>query len=548
MQKPLAYILSGSTTSTAEAQLTSWGEARVREGMLVVVEAEAGTLLARIDSLSSFNPFHRAGDEWSLARKEGFRAPDLGGYTIARLRLLGALTGRGLSEIPRPPKPGDPVYQLDPTPENLRRVYGVEPGVPGVVWYGSLVGYDSFPLPLSVEALTMHLGVFGETGSGKSYGFGYLLELLSEIPVDGGRAALPALVVDANADYVDYWYEFSRRGGLGGYRRVFRLVAPSSPARYEPFTMELSIGLDQFTVREIAEIIVAYRSGGDVNEMQVSVVERALRDLAEEGYEPHRLVVESPETVTERLEELARSRQAHHQTVRAAAAAVEKLYRDLVSTYRMLSVKPGLSPELVDEATRLPGLLIVDFSSEGSPGVPLHVKQLVVAYVSRLLYTLFTRYKLSGDERYVLFAIEEAQNYAPNMKVYPVGWKLTRDSLALVATQGRKFGICLAVISQRPSFVDPVVVSMINTFIVHRLSPDDVAYISKALGGLPRSLEARLTRLPRGYALVAGQANMLGEPVLVRVGRRRVTHRMGSTRVTDYLKTLAKGAAGGEGS
>ncbi len=539
--QPLGYVLSGSTTSHAEAQLTREGERRLREGMLVVVEAGDGDILARVESITAYHVLYQAGDEWALARREGYEPPrGLGGYSVATLRLLGVLGGRGLEEPRRPPEPGSRVRALEPGADTLRSIYGVAPGEPGVVWYGSLAGYEQLPLALSVEALTMHVGVFGETGSGKSYGFGYLIELLAEVPVGGGAvSALPALIVDANADYVDYWLEFARGGRVGAYRRVLRLVAPSSPARHAPYARELTIGLDQFTPREIAEVAVLYRSGGDVNEMQVALLERALRELAEEGYEPHRAVVEAPELVASRVEGLVKARLAHHQTARAAVAALEKLHYDLVETHKLLSASPSLSRSFVDEATRSPVLAIIDFSAEGSPGLPLNVRQLVVAYVARLLYGAFTAFKVAGDERYMLFAIEEAQNYVPNTRLYPVGWRLTRDSLALIATQGRKFGICLAVVSQRPSFIDPVVLSMINTFIVHRLSPDDVAYISKALGGLPRALEQRLTRLPRGYALVAGQANMLGEPVIVRVGRRRVSHRMGSTRMVEFLRSIA---------
>jgi DNA helicase HerA-like ATPase len=510
--------------------------------MLVLVDHDEAPVLARVDGVEAYHVLYQAGDELTAARREGLLPPrDVGGYVVARLKLLGLLGSQGLEEPRKPPQPGAPVYGLHVDRNLLRRIYGVEPGHPGVIWYGSLVGYEDLPLALSVEALTMHLGVFGETGSGKSYGFGYLLELLSEVPVgDGTYSALPALVVDANADYIDYWYEYSRGGSLGSYARVVRVVAPSSPARREPFTHELVIALDQFTARELAEIVLAYRAGvTDLNEMQVSLLERALRDLADEGYSPWELIVREPERVESKVEELVRARLAHHQTARAVVAALEKFHQDLVRYHRVVDSRSRLGRQFIDEATTRPSLVIVDFSAEGAPGLPLSVKQLVVAYLARLLYNMFTEFKVVGDERYMLLAIEEAQNYAPNTRTYPVGWRLTRDILALIATQGRKFGICLAVISQRPSFVDPIVISMINTFIVHRLSPDDVAYISKAIGGLPRPLEAKLTRLPRGYALVAGQANMLGEPVVVRVGSRRVSHRMGSTRVVEFLKSLA---------
>jgi len=122
-------------------------------------------------------------------------------------------------------------------------------------------------------------------------------------------------------------------------------------------------------------------------------------------------------------------------------SAVEKFYRDIVENYRLVAREPTIGSDLIDEITSRPSLVILDFSAEGAPGIPLPVKQLVIGYLARLLYRKFTEYKVRGDERYLLFVIEEAQNYAPNPRTYPVTWSLARDYLALIATQGRKFGI-----------------------------------------------------------------------------------------------------------
>ncbi len=549
MAARIGVVLSGSTTRSIVFEVLAEGEERLCEGMLVVVGSRE-RLLARVDSVRFESSFYRPGDVWSEARRHGFEPPKgLGCYCIAEAHVLGRMTGRGLDEPRYPPRPGDPVYLLEPGPEGAREVYGVAPGEPGVVWYGSLVGYEDLPLALSVEALTMHLGVFGETGSGKSYGFGYLLELLSRIPTGIGEAALPAIVVDANGDYLDYWL-YARRSRLGCYDDVVRLVMPRSPQRYQPGTRCLSIDLSLFTSRELAEFVIAYKTGGrELPEMQVAALERLFSEAQAEGLSVEEMLTTGYHRLLALLDELSSGRGAplHFQTARAARAALDKFRRDVVETHKLVGGASGCRPldeDFLEEIVEKPSLVVVDFSDEGAPGVPLTVKQLVIAYLARRLYTMFTRMKLSGREAFMLFAIEEAQNYAPNTRAYPVGWSIARDQLSLLATQGRKFGVCLAVVSQRPAFVDPVVVSMLNTMIIHRLSPEDVAYISRIVGGLPRELERRLTSLPRGYALVVGQANMLGHPVLVRIGRRLVGHRMGTTRLVDYLKRVGMSAGG----
>ena len=548
----VGYVLSGSTTSSIRLQLTREGEGLVREGMLVAAGGGRGPrVVARVEQLVPVSMLHREGDVWSAARRLG-RLPRVEaleqGYVVAEASVLGAPGGGGLGEPGAPPWPGEPVELLEPG--ELASMLGLEQGSPGVVWFGELLGYRGLGAPLNVDALTMHMGVFGETGSGKSYGVGYLLELLSSIPAPGGaRVALPAFIVDANGDYLDYHEAFSRGERVGEYGFILRLVFPGSPARLKPYTRPLTISLDGFTAREIAEFIVAYRSGGlEVNELQVSLLERALREL-EGVYGFTELLTERAGELFEVIEQLTRGPGAvyHPQTGRAARSAVEKLRSDLVEVYRVLSRRPSLDERLVEEATRRPGMVILDFSAEGAPGVPLPVKQLVLAYLARLLYRSFTGYKTRGEERYAALVIEEAQNYAPNPRSYPVAWSIARDYLALIATQGRKFGISLIVVSQRPSFIDPVILSMLNTFLVYRSPPDDASYISRAVGGLPQGLRERLTRLPRGHALLAGQANMLGAPVLVRTGRRSRGHRMGRTAMVEALARLqnARGSDGG---
>ncbi len=278
--------------------------------------------------------------------------------------------------------------------------------------------------------------------------------------------------------------------------------------------------------------------------MQVSALDRLLSELVEEGYTLTELLTKRVSDLYTRLEELSRGRDAviHHQTARAIRSAIEKFHREVYREHGILGDEARLTSSLIDEVTREPSLLILDFSADGAPGLPLQVKQLIVAYVARLLYERFTSYKINGEERYMVFVIEEAQNYAPNTRSYPIGISIARDYLALIATQGRKFGISLLLVSQRPAFIDPVILSMTNTWFIHRVAPDDVEYIRRAVGGLPAALEKRLTSLPRGVAVVAGQMNLLGHPVLVKVGRRSVPHRMGMTRIVESLRRVARGA------
>jgi hypothetical protein len=136
--------------------------------------------------------------------------------------------------------------------------------------------------------------------------------------------------------------------------------------------------------------------------------------------------------------------------------------------------------------------------------------------------------------------MEEAQNYCPNLSVYNVGYSLAREKLSQIATQGRKFGLSLCLISQRPSFIDPIVLSMCNTFFIHRISPEDIPFVKRACGGLPSALERRLTTLERGEVIVTGQMNVVPFPLLVNVPSREIPHTFGKTDVLAALKRMAR--------
>lgn len=543
----LGFVLSGSTTSSSRIQLTEKGENYAFEGMLVIIKSKkrATEYLGRIDSIVPINEFYQAGDPWSQARREG-KSLDIieklgRRYVIAEIALLGVLGNRGLSDIRYPPEPGDICYTI-PDIEHKQyaeRIFGISRDESGYIWYGNILGYKNLPLPLNVENITMHMGIFGITGAGKSYGVGYLIEQLARIPYKKGDKikylALPTIVIDANGDYLDYYEAYIHGKKIGEYGHVYKFVFKGARHR-GPGTREISIDLDVFDARELAEFIISYKTAGKaLNELQVAGLELALKDLSD-SYTFTELFTTKYRQLEQTLDSYDNS-VIHHSTKAAIKSALAKFRSDIVKN--LISETPSLTEKFVDEITTTPSLVLFDFSSDGAPGVSLLEKQLVIAYLARVLFQKFTKYKTKGEDRYLLLTIEEAQNYVPNTSNYPINATLTRDILSKIATQGRKFGLCLGLISQRPAFVDPVVVSMINTYIIHRVSPDDATYIRKIMGGLPKSLENRLTTLERGKAIVVGQMSPLGYPVLVEVGKREITHKMGKTNLVERLYELS---------
>jgi DNA helicase HerA-like ATPase len=162
-----------------------------------------------------------------------------------------------------------------------------------------------------------------------------------------------------------------------------------------------------------------------------------------------------------------------------------------------------------------------------------------MTYLATLLFEQFTQYKMRKEDRYLLFIIEEAQNFCPD-KSYPISSSLAHAKLSAIATQGRKFGLSLCLISQRPSFVDRIVLSMCNTFFIHRVSPEDVNFVRSISGGLPPSLVPRLTTMSTGDVIITGQMVTVPFPLVVHIleSDRKVKPTIGKTNVCERLAEL----------
>lgn len=541
----VGVILSGATTRSAVCQLLEVAENKVREGMFLVIETRANPkreILCRVSGIKSFNEFYEIGDIWSEARRVGQKVPELIArrYVICELELLGYLPN--LIEVTIPPSPGDDVYLLKETNKLFSLIgklgYSIE--------FGVIYGYEKTSIPLSIEALPMHIAIVGVTGSGKSYTTGYLLEKLSSIRVGDVVVSIPGFIIDANGDYLDYYFAFHDNEFESGYRWIYRYVFPFSRASsIDPQSTSIKIDLNLFSHRELAELIIDYYKTLSGLELATSLLEELFRFIYNSGYENLNYVFKSEELferiVIKNLNEL----KYHHQTIAAAKRAINIFRNDLDKTGVLVSrpEEATINFDLIDRITENHELAIFDFSVDGATGISIKMKQLIVAYLTILLYKRFVDYKMGkvptsdnySEARYAFFIIEEAQYYCPNLVTYPVGSSVAREYISLIATQGRKFGLSLILVTQRPIFVDPIVMSMINTYFIHRVSPEDLNYVRRITGGLPKSIANRLTSLETGVLVLSGQMLPVQFPILIRIPRRLIEPTMGRTIVSKYL-------------
>ena len=115
----------------------------------------------------------------------------------------------------------------------------------------------------------------------------------------------------------------------------------------------------------------------------------------------------------------------------------------------------------------------------------------------------------------VLFVLEEAHNFVParaNTNAEETSITTTKQ----IAQEGRKFGVGLILISQRPSRLDETTLAMCNSFIIMRMvNPADQNFVRKVIESLGEDEAKLLPDLDKGEAILSGQ--LINFPVLVKM-------------------------------
>ena len=156
-------------------------------------------------------------------------------------------------------------------------------------------------------------------------------------------------------------------------------------------------------------------------------------------------------------------------------------------------------------------LKIIDLS-----GVPNEVAGIVSAVIARVLFSIKVWQKPDERKRTPLLLVcEEAHRYVPNKG--EAQYEAAQESIKRIAKEGRKYGIGLMLVSQRPSEVEATVLSQCNSWIVLRTTNEtDASYIKSMLPDSLSSLTKVLSNLRQREAIIIGQAITIPARVLIR--------------------------------
>ena len=156
------------------------------------------------------------------------------------------------------------------------------------------------------------------------------------------------------------------------------------------------------------------------------------------------------------------------------------------------------------------GVKVIDFSE-----VPSDVLPLIVSLVARLAFSI-QQWTPSEKRHPIALLCDEAHLYIPNRNLADAADNISIEIFERIAKEGRKYGVSLVVISQRPSEVNKTILSQCSNFVAMRLTnADDQTVIKKLLPDNLGGFSDVLPTLDTGEALVVGDASLL--PSRIRV-------------------------------
>jgi DNA helicase HerA-like ATPase len=416
----------------------------------------------------------------------GYFQPDLGDFVNPRV----------------PPASGSPIYIAED--EMLADVLAKKHrGEIGAAHIGSLLsrGPDAVPVVLDVRSFTStHLAIIASTGAGKSYLASVLVE---ELMKPANRASI--LVVDPHGEYSTL-QEMAAHDEFraDGYEPLVRIIRPG----------EVKVRISSLTLGDLRYLLP------NLSEKMHYVLGRAY-NTAQRKYgkdqwtlEQFRTVLraggdEHPVTDSDTDEETEED-----VTINALIWRVNSIFErsQIFHNFENMELKELFCP----------GQCTVLQLNE----VDQREQQVVVATLLRRLNQARMETEkglaLEGGENYLPYPafvlIEEAHNYAPaNADV------VTTQILKTILSEGRKFGVSVGLISQRPGKLDSDVLSQCMTQCIMRIvNPIDQARVAESVETVGRDLLQELPALSKGQVIVAGSA--VNTPLLCRVRRRITPH------------------------
>jgi len=403
---------------------------------------------------------------------------------LCKCQVIGYLEDGILKNIRIPFPPGNEVLMAED--ENIKKLLGSEEGA----YIGKLEGKDIRVKLNLKKLLTKHLAVLAKSGAGKSYTVGVILEEILE-------QKIPLVIIDPHGEYSSL---AEKNNDSKDMEKM--AIFDIKPKAYKTREYgDITILQNTFPLKisnHVSQAEIAHLIPGKINAAQLGMLYSAMKTSNKMDFDSLILELEAEESSTK---------------------------------WTLINILKGLRNTKIfsDNPTNLNELVKSGIASIiNMKGIPPEFQEIIVY---KLFNDMFEARKKNKIPPFFC-VIEEAHNFCPERSF---GEAKSSKIIRTIASEGRKFGLGLCVISQRPARVEKSVLSQCTTQIILKVTnPNDLKALSNSIEGLTSETESEIKNLPVGTALLTGISEM---PLIVNIRPRRTKH--GGTAI-DILQTEEK--------
>jgi hypothetical protein len=380
-------------------------------------------------------------------------------------------------------------------PEELESIY--KNYAHGQFSIGTLSQAAGIPATINFDAFfSRHAAILGQSGGGKSWTVASVLQKIMEFPQSTTilfdlhgeyKAAFP----DGGAHYIDatdlefpFWLMNSEEL-LGMMVERSEIAAPNQAAKFKELVIDAKnteahkLGIMNPTV----DTPIWFDFEGVIEEfrrLDTEMVEGARGEKKGPlNGQFTRLLMRIDSKLADRRYDLIFKPRAYNNS-----ASMEGLFRKILG----------------EEQSGPKKIVIIDMSP-----IPFDVRNSVISLLLRGLFDFSYWHKRVIKETYpIIVFCDEAHIYLNDRDASTDAPRLAAER---IAKEGRKYGVCLVVVSQRPREVSSTILAQCNTFLCLRITnPDDQSYVKNLLPDSTRGITSMFSTLRRGECILLGDS------------------------------------------
>jgi hypothetical protein len=443
--------------------------------------------------------------------------------------------------ITQSPTTGDEVHIV--TIQDLNVVYGGWNEASSIT-VGNISVSESLAAKIDIDKLvTRHCTILGSTGSGKSNTVAVLLEAIAKNNFKSSRI----LVIDPHGEYND---------ALKGYSKVYKVNADTAKNQNELYIPFWALPFDELLKifsgnlsepnreylrseivnRKVAAVELTDSKGNkyiDISKESITADSPIpfslnqlwfdLDDFERQTFSDQQRTQKTNLIVTGNAETLVSNEYKPPTTTNSAPFINQKAKtilrftdsirsRLLNTQYNFLFNCGELKPDLEGKVTKDIDTLIAEWLEHDKPitildlsGVPTEIMTSISGTLLKIVYdALFWGQNIAvgGKQQPLMIVLEEAHNYLKAGEN-----SISSRTVQTIAKEGRKYGVGLLLVTQRPSELDETVLSQCGTLIALRMNNSkDRGHISSAVQDELQTMIDLLPSLRTGEGIVSGEA------------------------------------------